>query len=157
MNAVRGFLASIALSTLSVSCATEAPPPAPAPAALPEPPANLLRVFGTATCMWEVGCAACSDDNDKNSVRMAPFIYSTQLRGCYDRGAKTTHAGAEPRILIRIGIDPTGHVGASCVVRSSLNDKSIESCLADVAQTWKFSPPKSGGWALVDQTFVVPR
>jgi TonB family protein len=104
----------------------------------------------------EVGCIACSDQHDKDSVRMAPFVHAANVRGCYARGA-SPHAGSGGRVVFRIGIDPTGVVGTSCVVRSSLNDAAIESCLADVILTWKFPPPKSGDWALVDTPFVVTR
>jgi TonB family protein len=146
----------MALLALLASCATQAPPPAPGPAELPAPPAASQRVPGTVACLSEVGCLSCSDDSDKGSVRMAPFVHSAEVRACYDRGTKI-RAGVENRIVFRIGIDPTGTVGAACVVRSSLNDAAVETCLADLALTWKFAPPKSGEWALVDTPFVFTR
>jgi hypothetical protein len=104
----------------------------------------------------EVGCLSCSDDSDKARVRMAPLLYSANVRACYDRG-ESPHTGAKGHLVFRIGIDPTGTVGASCVVRSSINDPAIESCLADLILTWKFPPPKSGEWALVDTPFEINR
>lgn len=157
MYEVGRFLKSIALTALIASCATQAPPPAPAPVALaPAPPPGSQRLPGVLTCESEVSCAACSDDDDKAHVRMAPFVNAVDVRACRDRGAKS-QAGAEATVVFRIGIDPTGAVRSSCVVRSTLNDAAVETCLADVALTWKLPPPKSGGWALVDTPFVFSR
>jgi hypothetical protein len=157
MHEAGGFLRSIALLSLFAGCATQAPPPAPEPAAAtPAPPAGSLRLPGVVTCESEIGCLACSDDNDKNRVRMAPYVHAAKVRECYDRGTKT-HAAGEARVVFRVGIDPTGTVGTSCVVRTTLNDAAVESCLADLVLTWKFPPPKSGGWALVDTPFVFNR
>jgi hypothetical protein len=157
MYEVRAFLTPIGLLALIASCATQAPPPSPAPAAIPSPPpVGSLRLPGVVTCETEVGCVACSDDHDKELVQMAPLVHSAKIHECFDRGAQT-RAGAESRVVFRVGIDPTGAVGTSCVVRTSLNDPTVESCLADLALTWKFPPPKSGGWALVDAPIVVAR
>lgn len=157
MNEVRAVLTSVVLLALIASCATEPPPPAPPPpASSPAPPAGSQRLPGVVTCESEIGCMSCSTDAEKDLVRMAPLVHSTEVRACYDRGAKT-HSGVEGRVVFRIGIDPSGAVGTSCVVRSSLNDAAIESCLADVILTWKFPPPKAGGWVLVDTPFVFSR
>jgi TonB family protein len=154
MSEVRGFLTSMTLLALVSTCATQAPPPASAPSALPPAPPSSERVPGTVSCISEVGCLACSDDADKDSVRMAPIVHAANVHACYARGG-APRAGAEGRVVFRIGIDPTGAVGASCVVTSSINDAAVESCLAELVLTWKFAPPKSGGWALVDTPFVV--
>jgi TonB family protein len=157
MNEVRAVLTSVVLLALAASCATEPPPPAaPPPSNAPAPPPGSQRLPGGVTCESEIGCFSCSSDSDKAAVKMAPLVHSAELRACYDRGAKT-HAGVEGRVVFRIGIDPTGAVGTSCIVRSSLNDAAIESCLADVILTWKFPPPKGGGWATVDTPFAFTR
>jgi TonB family protein len=157
MNEVRAVLTSVVLLALIAGCATEPPPPpAPPPPSAPAPPPGTQRLPGGVTCESEIGCLACSTDAEKDLVRMAPFVHAAEIRACYDRGAKT-HAGVEGRVVFRIGIDPSGAVGSSCVVRSSLNDPAIESCVADVVMTWKFPPPKSGAWVLVDTPFTFSR
>ena len=148
-------LPAIALLALVASCATQAPPPAPpSPAVpLPPPPVGSQRLPGSVTCETEVSCSACADDHDRELVRFGFLVHAADIHACYDRAA-ASHPGIEGRLVFRVGIDPTGAVGTSCVVRSSMNDADLDRCLADAIQSWRFSPPASGGWALVDYTHV---
>ncbi|MDB4980576.1 MAG: domain/TonB protein [Myxococcales bacterium] len=164
MNKVDRFPTSLALllaliASCAASCATQAPQPEPtaAPLApLPPPPAGSQRLPGGVTCETDVSCSACADEHDKELVRFGLLVHASDVHGCYDR-VTTIHPGIEGRVVLRLGIDPTGTVGSSCVVRSSLNDPELDRCLADKVLTWKFSAPARGGWALVDQPFVFTR
>jgi TonB family protein len=139
-------------------CASQPSTPAPGapPASLPPPPAGSQRLPGSLTCETEISCSACSDDKDKELVRMAFLVHSAEIRSCYERSA-ANHPGTEGRVVFRIGIDPTGLVGTSCVVRTSLNDATVDQCLMDVVLKWKFPAPASGNWALVDYPYVFTR
>ncbi len=148
-------LTSIALLALLAGCATQAAPPAPAtPLAAPSPPpAGSQRLPGSLTCESEVSCSACASDHDRELVRLTFLIHASEVRACLE-GVAATHPGTEGRVILRLGIDPTGAVGTSCIVRTSLNDAAIDQCLMNLVLTWKVSPPASGGWALVDHPFV---
>jgi hypothetical protein len=149
---------AFALMALFASCATPAPPAPPpsSPSALPPPPAGSQRLPGSLTCESEIGCSACADDHDRELVRLAFLVHAAEVRACYDRVAKT-HPGTEGRIIFRVGIDPTGAAGTSCIVRSSLNDTELDRCVADVVLTWKFPPRKDATWALVDVPYMLGR
>ncbi len=146
----------IALLASITSCASQTPSAAPAPAApaaLPPPPVGTMRLPGTAACETEIGCMACATDQERDLVRVSFLVHLTEIHACYDQAAKT-HPGTEGRVVFRLGIDPTGTVGTSCVVRSAVNDPNIESCVSDLLLSWKFPKPSNGGWALVDAPFV---
>jgi TonB family protein len=154
-DAMRAVIFGLLIASLApFACATEPAAGPPASAAVPlAPPAGSQRLPGSVACESEVSCSACAEDSDKELVHTAPLLYAADVRGCYDQVAKT-HVGTEGRVVVRFGIDPTGVVGTSCVVRSSLNDTTLDRCLADLVLRWKFPAPKSGGWALVDHAFV---
>jgi hypothetical protein len=148
-------LASIALIALIAGCATQPQPPAPATplTASSPPPAGSQRLPGSLTCESEVSCSACADDHDRELVRFTFLIHAAEIRACLDRVAPTRPATDGP-VVVRLGIDPTGAIGTSCIVRASLDDTAVDHCLTDLALTWKVSSPASGGWALVDHPFV---
>lgn len=155
MKKLHGFPTALALMALVASCATQASQPTTPspPAPLPPPPPGSQRLPGSVACETEVSCSACADDHDRELVRFAFLVHATEVRACYDRAA-TTHHGAEGRVVYRVGIDPTGAAGSSCIVRASLDDTDVDRCMADLILTWKFPSPKSGGWALVDAPFT---
>jgi TonB family protein len=155
MKNSHGLLTSLALLALTAGCATQTPPPASAtPLTVSSPPpAGSQRLPGTVTCESEVSCSACADDHDRELVRFTFLIHSTEVRACLARVAPT-RAGTEGPVVVRVGIDPTGAIGTSCIVRASLNDEAVDHCLTDLALTWKVSAPASGGWALVDFPFA---
>jgi hypothetical protein len=150
-----GPLTSIALLALIAGCATQAPPSAPAtPLAAPSPPpAGSQRLPGSRTCESEVSCSACADDHDREVVRFTFLIHAAEVRACLDSVAPA-RPGTEGPVVVRVGIDPTGAIGTSCIVRASLNDAAVDHCLTDLALTWRASSPASGAWALVDYPFV---
>jgi hypothetical protein len=155
MRNSHGPLKSLALLALIVGCATQAAPPAPAtplPVSSP-PPAGSQRLPGSLTCESEVSCSACADDHDRELVRFTFLIHAAEVRACLKRVAPT-HPGTEGPVVVRVGIDPTGAIGTSCIVRASLDDAAVDHCLTDLALTWRVSSPASGGWALVDYPFA---
>jgi hypothetical protein len=156
MRNAHGPLTSIALLALVAGCATQAAPPAPATLAMPPPPAGSQRLPGSLTCESEVSCSACADDHDRELVRFTFLIHAAEVRACLARAAPSRPATERP-VVVRVGIDPTGAVGTSCIVRASLEDTAIDHCLTDLVLTWKVSAPASGGWALVDYPFVLPK
>jgi hypothetical protein len=59
-----------------------------------------------------VSCSASADDHDRELVRLSFLI-----------------------VVVRLGIDPTGAIGTSCIVRTSLNDAAIDHRLTDLVLT----------------------
>jgi hypothetical protein len=146
-------LTSIALLA---GCATQAAPaPATSVAVSSPPPNGSQRLPGSLTCETEVSCSACADDHDRELVRFTFLIHAAEVRACLARIAAADR-GTEGRLVVRVGIDPTGAIGTSCIVRPSLADTAVDHCLTDLALTWKVNSPASGGWALVDYPFVLP-
>jgi hypothetical protein len=153
-----GLSTSIALLALILGCATQTQPPATAPtlATSTPPPAGSQRLPGSLTCESEVSCSACADDHDRELVRFTFLIHAAEVRACLARVAATDR-GTDSGLVVRVGIDPTGAIQTSCIVRASLNDAAVDHCLTDLALTWKVSAPASGGWALVDFPYVFPK
>jgi hypothetical protein len=148
------FLTALAVAGLGASCATSAPAPAPPPpAAVSSPPAGSQRLPGSLACESEIGCAACADDNDRETVRLAFLVHAAEVRACYGR-AGAPPAGTEKRVTFRVAIDPSGAAGTSCIVRTFTEDTDVERCVADLVLTWKVPPRKNGDWALVDAPFT---
>jgi hypothetical protein len=147
---------ALALMTLVASCATQAPPAAPPPSPSVAAPAGSQRLPGSLACESEISCSACADDHDRELVRLAFLMHAAEIRACHDRVA-TSHPGTEGRVIFRVGIDPSGAAGTSCIVRTSLNDTDVDRCVADLILTWKFPPRKNGDWALVDAPFTFGR
>ena len=158
MKKFHGLPTALGLMALVASCATQAPPLSSASSAAPLPPApaGSQRLPGTITCENEVSCSACADDDDRERVKLSFIVHAAEVRACYDRVA-TTQAGDGKRVTFRLGIDPTGAAGSSCIVRWSQNDTDVERCVADLLLKWRFPPPKTGGWALVDVPFTLGR
>ncbi len=77
-------------------------------------------------------------------MRFTFLIHAAEVRACLAR-VVSTHPGTEGPVVVRVGIDPAGAIGTSCIVRTSLNDTAIDHCLTDLALTWKVSSPASGG------------
>ena len=122
------------LLALIAGCATQAQPPETPLSASSPPPAGSQRLPGSHTCESEVSCSACADDHDRELGRFSVLIHATEVRACLARVA-AAHPGIEGRTVVRIGIDPTGAIGTSCIVRTSLNDAPIDHCLTDLALT----------------------
>jgi hypothetical protein len=149
-------LTSIALLALIAGCATQPPAPATALTASSPPPAGSQRLPGSLTCESEVSCSACADDHDREAVRLTFLIHAAEVRACLARVGATNPGTASP-LVVRLGIDPSGAIVTSCIVRVSLDDAAVDHCLTDLALTWKVSSPASGGWALVDHPFVLSK
>ena len=115
------------------------PPPEPAspPDAVPPPEQDNPGTFG-----------ALPRDVIRDIVR----ANIEQVRACYNTGLakEPTLAG---RVAIRFIITPTGTVGSSVVLESTVSDPAVGSCIADAAKGWQFPEPRGGGNVFVTYPF----
>jgi hypothetical protein len=152
---VRRFaLASAVVVVVAFGCAGQAPPPRVAAAPPPAPPpvpAGANRLPASLACeSGPPGGVAGA------AVEAVVREHAADLKPCRD-ALLSTHPATEGRLVARFAISPAGTVGTSCLVRSSLNDKTADGCIVDRLLAWKFPAPAGGAWQVVELPIVVRR
>ena len=60
------------------------------------------------------------------------------------------------RVVVQFTISPTGQVVTSVVQKSTVNNRTVEVCLARAVRRWLFPKPRGGGIVIVSYPFVSP-
>lgn len=130
------------------------------------PPPGSKRLSSSIICEPEPPCPDCVTETgekarrigslDKEVIRGVIRGHLGEVKACYDT-VWTTHPDAQGRMMVRLGIAPSGSVETSCLVSSSLNDSSVELCVVDDLLRWTFPRPDGGGWVIVSYPFVFTR
>jgi hypothetical protein len=91
---------------------------------------------------------------DKEIIRRIIRRHINEVKYCYQKElqAKPDLYG---RIIIQFTIAATGQVVASVVQQSSMNNPSVEGCIAQAVRRWLFPKPKGGGIVIVSYPFVL--
>jgi hypothetical protein len=88
---------------------------------------------------------------DEKSVLRVIRNHASEAKGCYE---KARQAGG--RVVIQLAIASSGVVVTSVVQQSTLNDPSVEECIAQAARRWLFpEPPERDDLTLVWYPFQV--
>jgi TonB family protein len=78
--------------------------------------------------------------------------HAAAVRFCYNR-LLARRAGASGQIVIRLTVAGDGSVSDANVVRSTLNDPEVDSCVLGQAREWRF-PPSTESRFIFDVPFV---
>jgi hypothetical protein len=76
-----------------------------------------------------------------------------RFKYCYEKQLNA-NPNLSGKISIYFTIAPTGSVASASVRETSMNDKTVENCTADVMKSLKFPKPKGGGIVVVTYPFV---
>ena len=91
---------------------------------------------------------------DRSLIQATILRYLSQVRACYEEGLKR-----RPEILgqvtMNFAVNGQGGVNYSRVLRSSLGDRDVESCISMRMMTWKFPTPKGGVNVKVSYPFML--
>lgn len=81
----------------------------------------------------------------REDIRTIVMSRRDEARACYDKGLKD-HPGIEGDLTVKFVIDPEGAVTDASVdpSKSTINEPSVGTCVADVIKKIKFAPSKGG-------------
>ena len=90
---------------------------------------------------------------DRDLVRRVVRAHINEVRACYNQGL-TTNPNLSGRVKINFVIAADGKVRSSVVQESSLEDRSVGSCVANAAKSWRFPQNSKGGNTVVSYPFI---
>jgi hypothetical protein len=87
---------------------------------------------------------------DREIVRRVVRHHLNEVRYCYER-VLLAHPALAGRVVAAFTILPTGRVAASTIAESTLNNATVEGCIAQSVRRWEF--PRTEGLVLVSYPF----
>ncbi len=90
---------------------------------------------------------------DKEAVRRKIKSIINQIKSCYERQLRVT-SGLEGKVVIQFEIEEQGRVRSAKSVSSTLNNSTVENCVAARIKETRFPEPPPGTVAVVDYPFV---
>ncbi|MEW5855432.1 MAG: AgmX/PglI C-terminal domain-containing protein [Myxococcota bacterium] len=90
---------------------------------------------------------------DKEIIRRVIRENIQQIKYCYERELTRT-PGLAGKVQIKFVIGAQGAVQSAVVAESSMNNKTVESCIAGKVRGWIFPKPKGGGIVIVTYPFI---
>jgi outer membrane biosynthesis protein TonB len=91
---------------------------------------------------------------DKEIIRRIIRRHINEVKFCYEKelAKKPDLYG---RVMIQFTISGTGAVVSSIVQSSTMNNSSVEQCIAGAVHRWEFPKPQGGGVVIVSYPFVL--
>jgi pSer/pThr/pTyr-binding forkhead associated (FHA) protein/outer membrane biosynthesis protein TonB len=90
---------------------------------------------------------------DREAVRRVIRSILNQIKSCYERQLRV-NSSLEGKVVIQFEIMEQGRVRSAKTKTTSLNDNTVESCVAARIREARFPEPPSGTIAVVDYPFV---
>ncbi len=100
------------------------------------------------------GTAEVRGSLDKEIIRRIIRRHLNEVKFCYEREL-VKNAGLSGRVMIQFTIAGTGAVVASAVQSSTMNNPTVEMCIAQSVRRWEFPKPQGGGIVVVTYPFVL--
>lgn len=91
---------------------------------------------------------------DKEIVRRVIRHHIDEIRACYERTSPGRPLRAA-RILVKFAIGASGFVRHTRVVGSTMEDMTVDDCVARAMCGWQFPRPLGGGWVVVTYPYVL--
>ncbi len=93
---------------------------------------------------------------DKSQVAAVINRHLGQVRYCYEKGLQSK-PNLKGRLKMKFTINGNGIVSAANIGSSSVNDRSVESCITKKLRSWKFPKPVGNVNVKVSYPFVLNR
>ncbi len=87
-------------------------------------------------------------------IRRVIRSHRDQIKYCYSKEL-TRHPNLTGKVSVKFTISPKGYVTQATISQTSLNNSSVERCMAQKIRTWKFPEPKGGGIVIVNYPFIL--
>lgn len=100
------------------------------------------------------GTAQVRGSLDKEIIRRIIRRHLNEVRFCYEKELMHKQ-DLYGRVMIQFTISGTGQVVASVVQQSTMNNPSVEQCIAQAVRRWEFPKPQGGGIVIVSYPFVL--
>jgi Ca-activated chloride channel family protein len=100
-----------------------------------------------------VGAASVRGLLDGGTIRRYFRKRQNEIRNCYELELQKNHK-LEGRLVLEIKIAGDGHVTASTVTASTLNNEAVGACVAAAARGWTFPAAADGGVTIVHYPYV---
>ena len=100
------------------------------------------------------GTAQVRGSLDKEIIRRIIRRHINEVKFCYEKEL-TTHPDLFGRVIVQFTIAGTGQVVASIVQQSTMNNPTVEGCIAGALKRWEFPKPQGGGIVIVSYPFVL--
>ena len=100
------------------------------------------------------GTAEVRGSLDKEIIRRIIRRHINEVKFCYERELVKT-PNLMGRVMVQFTIAGTGGVIASIVQASTVNNPSVEQCIAQAVRRWEFPKPQGGGIVVVTYPFVL--
>lgn len=89
---------------------------------------------------------------DKEMIRRIVRMHMGEVRKCYENALKT-NPNLEGRVVLKFTIAKSGDVIAVSIAHSTMNDPSVDNCIAANALTWRF-PEHPGPAQVIIYPFI---
>jgi hypothetical protein len=100
------------------------------------------------------GTAQVRGSLDKEIIRRIIRRHLNEVKFCYEK--ELMHKpDLYGRVMVQFTISGTGAVIASIVQNSTMNNPSVEQCIAGAVRRWEFPKPQGGGIVIVSYPFVL--
>ena len=90
---------------------------------------------------------------DREAVRRVIRSILSQIKSCYERQLRS-NSSLEGKVVIQFEIEEQGRVRIAKTKTSSINDTTVESCVASRIREQRFPEPPPGTVAVVDYPFI---
>lgn len=100
------------------------------------------------------GTAEVRGSLDKEIIRRIIRRHINEVKFCYERELVKT-PNLMGRVMVQFTIAGTGAVIASMVQSSTMNNPTVEQCIATSVRRWEFPKPQGGGIVMVTYPFVM--
>lgn len=100
------------------------------------------------------GTAEVRGSLDKEIIRRIIRRHLNEVKFCYEREL-VKNSALSGRVMIQFTISGTGAVVASAVQSSTMNNPTVEMCIAQSVRRWEFPKPQGGGIVVVTYPFVL--
>lgn len=100
------------------------------------------------------GTAEVRGSLDKEIIRRIIRRHINEVKFCYEKELVKS-PGLMGRVMVQFTIAGTGGVIASIVQASTMNNPSVEQCIAQSVRRWEFPKPSGGGIVVVTYPFVL--
>jgi TonB family protein len=89
---------------------------------------------------------------DKDDIRKVIKKHRAEIRYCYEKEL-VNNPDLEGLVTMNFTVAASGHVIAAKVKNSTLNNRTVEKCMAAAIRKWVFPKPKGGGIVIINYPF----